>query len=76
TANDHITHNKLTAIDVVGLMNAVQNGTSITSFFKQISSPNFTITGGQLGKIGNDFYLVGGHKFDGRYNPMNNPTFT
>lgn len=76
TANDHITHDKLTAIDVMSLMNAVENGTSITSSFKQIASPNFAITGGQLGKIGNNFYLVGGHKFDGRYNPMNNPTFT
>lgn len=76
TANDHITHNKLTAIDVVGLIDAVENGTSITSCFKQISSPNFAITGGQLGKIGNEFYLIGGHQFDGRYNPMNNPTFT
>ena len=76
TANDHITHDKLTAIDVVGLMDAVENGTAITSFFKQISSANFAITGGQLGKIGNEFYLIGGHQFDGRYNPMNGPSFT
>ncbi|MDK2771192.1 MAG: hypothetical protein KYX68_03030 [Flavobacterium sp.] len=76
SANDHITHNKLTAIDVVGLINAIENGTSINSFFKQISSPNFAITGGQLGKIGNEFYLVGGHEFTGRYNPMNGPSFT
>ena len=76
SANDHITHNKLTAIDVVGLMSAIENGTSIISFFKQISSPNFAITGGQLGKIGNEFYLIGGHEFTGRYNPMNGPSFT
>lgn len=76
TANDHITFNKLTAIDVPNLIHAIIEGTSITTFFKQISEDNFAITGGQLGKIGNEFYLVGGHRFDGRYNPMNNPTFT
>lgn len=75
SANDHITHDKLTAIDVPNLINAIINGTSISSYFKQIINPNFAITGGQLGKIGNDFYLIGGHQFDGRYNPMNNPTF-
>ena len=76
SANDHITHDKLTSIDVSGLITAIINNTSITGFFKQISSPNFAITGGQMGKIGNEFYLVGGQRFDGRYNPMNNPTFT
>jgi hypothetical protein len=76
TANDHITFPYLTSINVSGLINAVVNSNSITPYFKQISDPIFAVTGGQLGKIGNTFYLVGGHKFDGRYNPMNNPTFT
>lgn len=76
TANDHITHDKLTSIDVPGLISAIINNTSIIPYFKQITNSNFAITGGQLGKIGNDFYLIGGHRFDGRYNPMNNPTFT
>jgi len=76
TANDHITFDKLTAIDVSGLINAIINNQSIGSFFKQITHSNFAVTGGQLGKIGDTFYLVGGHRFDGRYNPMNNPTFT
>ena len=76
SANDHVTFNKLTAVDVPGLINAIVSNANITPFFKQISSPNFAITGGQLGKIDNMFYLVGGHQFDGRYNPMNNPTFT
>ena len=76
SANDHITFDKLTSIDVSGLISAVVNGTVISSYFKQITNANFAITGGQLGKIGNEFYLVGGQKFDGRYNPMNNPTFT
>ncbi len=76
TANDHKTFNALTTVEVPGLINAIINGTAITSSFKQITNDVFAITGGQLGKIDDTFYLVGGHRFDGRYNPMNNPTFT
>lgn len=76
TSNDHITYPNLTSINVSGLIDAVINTTSISTHFKQISNSIFSVTGGQLGKIGNTFHLVGGHKFDGRYNPMNNPTFT
>ena len=76
TAGDHITFDNLTTVQVSGLIDAIVNNTSITPFFKQISDSAFAVAGGQLGKIGDTFYLVGGHKFDGRYNPMNNPTFT
>ena len=76
TAADHKTFDGLISVDVPNLINAIVNNTSIISYFKQITNASFAITGGYLGKIGNEFYLVGGHKFDGRYNPMNNPTFT
>ncbi len=76
TENDHKTFNNLTSVDVPNLINAIVAGTPITSYFKQISNDVFAITGGQLAKIGATFYLIGGHRFDGRYNPMNNPTFT
>ena len=75
TANDHITYPNLTSVDIPGLMNAVISGTSITPFFKQITHDNFAVTGGHLNQLNGKFYLVGGHRFDGRYNPMNNPTF-
>lgn len=75
TANDHITFNKMTSVDVPNLINAVIAGDSIANNFKQMTDENLAVNGGQLGKIGNTFYLVGGHRFDGRYNPMNNPTF-
>lgn len=76
TANDHITFDKLTSVNVSGLMDAIINGNSIIPYFKQISDSAFAVTGAQLGKIGNTFYLVGGQKFMGRYNPMGNPTYT
>ncbi|HRH01915.1 MAG TPA: hypothetical protein PLN13_01190 [Bacteroidia bacterium] len=76
TALDHITYPNLTSISVSGLITAITNSTSITPYFKQITDQNFAVNGGQLGKIGNTFFLVGGHRFDGRYNPMGNPTYT
>lgn len=73
--DEHITFPNLTSIHVSGLINAIVNNQDITEFFKQIEDNNFAVTGGQLGKIDNYFYLVGGHRFDGNYNPMNHPTF-
>lgn len=76
TALDHITYPNLTSISVSGLVTAITTSTSITPHFKQITDQKFAVNGGQLGKIGNSFFLVGGHRFDGRYNPMGNPTYT
>lgn len=76
TANNHITYATLTSIYVPELINAIQNNQSITPYFKQIQDNIFAVTGGHLKKIGNLFYLVGGHRFDGRYNPFGNPTYT
>lgn len=70
------TFENLTAIDVPALINAVINGTAITSYFRQISDAQFAVTGGHLKKINGTFYLIGGNKFDGNYNPMGNPTYT
>lgn len=75
SANDHITFPYLTTIDLDGLIQAIIDNQPIASFFKQIQDEHFAVTGGNIGKIGSQYYLVGGHRFDGRYNPMNNPTF-
>ncbi|MGV3527274.1 MAG: hypothetical protein ACO1OO_00105 [Flavisolibacter sp.] len=66
----YITFANLTAIDVPGLIDAITNGKPYTKFFRQIHDPQFQVTGGRLRKIGNTFYLAGGQKFMGRYNPM------
>ncbi len=76
SAQGHITFPDLTSVLISGLIEAIINGSDITPFFKQVSDDVFAITGGQLGKIEDTFYLVGGHRFDGRYNPMGNPTYT
>ena len=70
TQNDHTTYPNLTAIKVSDVINAVINNTSFTSFFRQITDSKFQVTGGILKKIGYSYYLLGGQKFLGRYNPM------
>ncbi len=76
TSNVYVTYPFLTSVDVPGLMQAVESNESIAPYFKQIEDSIFAVTGGHLEKLGGIFYLVGGHRFDGRYNPVNNPTFT
>lgn len=78
TAGDHTTYSNLTAIKVSEVINAVINATDFTSFFRQISDPKFQVTGGRLKKINANYYLLGGQKFIGRYNPVgpgNGPGF-
>jgi hypothetical protein len=70
------TFDNLTAIDVPSVINAVIGGVEFTSYFRQISDAQFAVTGGHLKKIYNTFYLIGGNKFDGNYNPMGGPTYT
>lgn len=69
------TFNFLTAIDIPAVISAVISGSSVTNLFRQISGANFAVTGGHLKKINNTYYLLGGNKFDGNYNPMGNPTY-
>lgn len=75
TAQDHTTFPYLTSVSVSKLIQAVENQTAIESCFKQIKNDIFAVTGAQMGKIGDTFYLVGGHRFEGRYNPIDRPTF-
>lgn len=70
TQNDHTTFPNLTAIDVPSVIDAVINGTSYTSFFRQITDNDFQVTGGRLKKVYDVYYLLGGQKFLGKYNPM------
>lgn len=70
------TFDNLTAVNVPGVINAVISGTAFTGYFTQISDPVFAVTGGHLKKINSTYYLIGGNKFDGNYNPMGNPTYT
>jgi hypothetical protein len=76
TNNNHITYASLIVIEMQGLVNAVINNTAINTHFRQLNNNLFAITGGQMAKLGDMFIMVGGHKFDGRYNPNNGGSFT
>jgi hypothetical protein len=76
TASDHITYSNIVAIDLAGVIDGVINSTPVAAFFRAQSDPEFAVTGGHLEKIDNTYYLIGGNKFDGRYNPMGGPSFT
>lgn len=76
TAEDHITYPYLTLIDVPATIEAITDGQAFASYFQQISDEQLAVTGGRLEKIYDTFYLVGGHRFDGRYNPMGHGTHT
>lgn len=75
-AGDHITHPSLIAVNLAQLSSLSANVAAPASAFKVINHSDFAVTGGHLKKIDSTFYLVGGHRFDGRYNPMNGPSFT
>ena len=70
TPADHTTFPNLTALKVSDVINGIINNTAISSFIRQISDPKFQVTGGRLKKVNSSYYLLGGQKFIGRYNPM------
>ncbi len=76
TSANHITFPFVTAIKISSTIDAIINNTSIINYTRQIQDNDFAITGGQLRKVYDKYILVGGQRFDGRYNPMGNPSFT
>lgn len=70
TADEYVTFPYLTIIDIPNTIQSIKDNNLIASTFVQLENEAFRVTGGALNKIGDDFYLVGGHKFMGRYNPI------
>lgn len=75
TVNDHITFPYLVVIDVPSVIEAIENDKDLTPFIHQIRDERMAVTGGNLGKLKDTYLLVGGHRFDGRYNPMGHNTY-
>lgn len=70
THDDHITFPYITSIDLPNTIKAIKENNLNSTTFHQIEHEIFRVTGGALNKIDDTYYLVGGHKFMGRYNPM------
>lgn len=64
-----ITHPQLTLVALPQLVAAMEQGTSFEHCFTTITDERFAVTGGGVGYMDGRFYLVGGQKFTGRYNP-------
>ncbi len=76
TAADHITHSNIVAVNVPRVIDAVIGGTSVAPYFRYQTDVRFAVTGGHLEQIYDTWYLLGGNRFDGRYNPMGGPSYT
>ncbi len=71
-----ITFPTLTALEIDEVINEIVSGAqNLSPFIRQISDPAFAITGGGLQKIGNTFFLAGGHNFSGLYTKLPSSTF-
>lgn len=78
-SNQYLTYGSLLRIHLPNLLQAVQQGQTLVPHIERLVDTAFALTGGQMGKLGGDYLLVGGHFFAGRYNPMgpnNGPGFT
>lgn len=67
--NDHITHPAITMVKVKESIEAVKKGLTLENVVKQQFDERMAITGGHLAKLNDTYLLVGGQRFDGRYNP-------
>lgn len=76
SVNQWITFPSAISIVLPEAISAIKNGNSPLSAMKRIENEVFAVTGGYIGKIGQRLYLVGGHRFDGRYNPLGGPSYT
>lgn len=79
TLADHTTFNTLTAIAVSETIAAIVSNNNYSNYIRQTSNSIFQNTGGQLEKINDSYYLIGGQDFQGRYNPTgptHGPGFT
>lgn len=77
TTNGLITFPVLTVIDVSEMIQAIVSGTSISPFVRQLTDSRVQVCGGELRKLGDYFYLMGGHNFTGTYTrTVNNQIYT
>lgn len=77
TSNGLVTFPSLKIFDVEETINAVMNGNSVAPFVRGLTDIRLQVCGGELMKLGDHFYLAGGHKFTGTYRiNVNNQVYT
>lgn len=78
---DHVTYDRISAINLPGLISWVKAPAGTESsragdHIKQVIDPYFQVTGGALEKIGDEFQLIFGQNYQGRYRPNFNGIYT
>lgn len=81
SAANHVTYDRLSAIDLPGIVGWVKapagaEATRAADHIRQITDSYFQVTGGGLERIGDEFQLVFGQNYPGRYRPNFNGTYT
>lgn len=81
SAGDHVTYDTLTALDLPGLVGWVKEApgeetTLAADHIEQIQSSFFQVTGGGLERIGDEYQLIFGQDYEGRYRPMFDGVYT
>ena len=81
SVNDHRTYDTLTVINLPGLVGWVKTpagleATQAADHVEQIQDSYFQVTGGGLERIGDDYQLVFGQNYEGRYRPMFDGIYT
>ncbi len=71
-----ITFPSLICVDLDSLVSSVTSSSPITGCFRQLVDSNLAVTGGALDKIDSTYFLVFGHRFDGRYSNPPSALFT
>lgn len=66
----------LIAIPVPQMINAVESGDSIKPLIRMYLDSSMAVAGGEMEYMDGHYYIVGGHKFEGRYSDQNNGLFT
>ena len=74
--NKFVTFKTLTSVDLPLLVSKITAGQDPSPAFHQIESEHLQVCGGEMEKMGDWYYLVGGHNFSGLYSDNGIPTFT
>ena len=73
----HISHPLLTVVNLPAVVAGIRsNGTLDSAAFVSFTDEDFAVAGAKLMHLDSTFWLVGGHRFDGQYNPMGHDTYT
>ena len=75
-AEGFVTYPTLSAINIQGIINAVETGDSLRPHIRQYADTNLAVCGGELIQMDSLYYLVMGHKFAGRYSNPAQMLFT